>query len=147
MALRRPDRLFFVTVAVLVAAAGVALTFTGSSPAPRHINEWYAGSWRFTGPMIGLQQGRLVQRPAAPPGVVRVIDDNNVLSVSMKGFPGVSSATVPGRRTPIEVDFQTPDVGQGVGFWSLALHSGGNGLLRLYDPLTDTGVWMPLARQ
>jgi hypothetical protein len=148
VALGRPERFFYVAAAVLVAAAGLVLVLTSSSTAPRHVDEWYVGSWRVTAPMVAMQEGRLVQQPAASAGVVRVTDGKNGLSVSLKGFPGVSGAVVPGQRTPMEVDFRTPDVGQGAGDWSMAVRSPGNGLLRAYDPATGRwSPWLPLARQ
>jgi hypothetical protein len=146
--LRRPDRWFYVAAAAVVAAAGVAFIFAASSPAPRHIDQWYVGSWRLAAPMVGVQQGRLVQQPAAPAGVVRVTDDAHGLRVSMKGFPGVSDAAVPAHRSPVEVDFQTPDVGQGAGDWAMTLTSPGNSLLRAYDPASGAwSPWLPLTRR
>jgi hypothetical protein len=129
---------FFVAVAVLVAAAGLALMLTSSTSAPRHIADWYVGSWRVAAPMVGMRGGHLVPQAAAPTGIVLVSSGKNGLSISMRGFPGVPSAAVPGQRTPLQVIFQTPDAGQGIGNWSLVLRSPAIGALSFYDPATDS---------
>ena len=146
--MRRTDALFFATVAVLVALGGLTVVLSSGSAAPRHISQWYVGTWRATGPMVGLEQSRLVGTPSAPDGVVRVTEGQNGLMVSMKGFPGVPSTPVAGTRNPLAVAFETPDTGQGVGNWELVLRSPLIGALRLYDPSTDGWSYdLPLTKQ
>jgi len=138
LALRRTDALFFAVVAVIVAAGGLTVVLSSGSAAPRHISQWYVGTWRATGPMVGLQNSRLVGTPGAPAGVVRVTEGEQGLMVSMTGFRGVPSTPVAGTRDPLAVTFETPDTGQGVGNWELILRSPVIGGLRLYDPSTDS---------
>ena len=137
MVLRRSDRAFYVAVAVLVAVAGLAFAFTPGPSATRNLDDWYVGSWRIAAPMVGMQQGRLAQRPAAPAGLIQVSLDKHGLSLSMHGFPGVSSAVVRGQRSPLAGIFETPNSGQGEGNWALALRSPSVGMLSFYDPYTD----------
>ena len=122
----------FWAAAALVAAITLVAAVTPGSATPRHVDDWYRGSWRFTAPMVGLQRGHLVRRTAAA-GVVKVSSGAQGLLVSMQGFPGVSSAVVSADRTPLEVDFQTPDAGQGIGRWQLILANPPAGSLRFYD--------------
>jgi hypothetical protein len=136
--LRRPsDRQLYAVVAVLVAAAGCLLVLGSSSSAPRHADDWYLGTWRVDAPMIGLQDSSPVARPAAAPGSLRVTAGKGGLLISMEGFPGVSQATVPSVRTPLDVRFQTPDIGQGTGWWALVLRGTMAGSLSFYDPAHD----------
>ena len=138
--LHRPsDRTLYAVVAVLVAAAGCLLVLGSGSSAPRHANDWYVGTWRVDAPMIGLHANYPVARPSAPPGSLRVTETKNSLLVTMLRFPDVSEATVAGERTPLDVRFETPDVGQGVGRWALVLRGSTVGSLRFYDPMT--GGW------
>jgi hypothetical protein len=137
----------FWAAAALVAAIALVAAFTPGATAPRHVDDWYRGSWRFTAPMVGLQRGHLVRRTAAA-GVVRVSSGAHGLLVSMQGFPGVSSAVVSADRTPLEIDFQTPDAGQGIGRWQLILANPPAGSLTFYDVSTDTwSPHLPLVRQ
>ena len=136
--LRRPsDRQLYAVVAVLVAAVGCLLVLGSSSSAPRHVDGWYLGTWRVGAPMIGLLHSSPLARPAAPAGSLHVTAGKGGLLISMERFPGVSEATVPGVRTPLDVRFQTPDIGQGAGWWALVLRGTMTGSLSFYDPAHD----------
>lgn len=136
--LRRPsDRQLYAVVAVLVAAVGCLLVLGSSSSAPRHADDWYLGTWRVDAPMIGLLHSSPVARPATPAGSLHVTASKGGLLISMEGFPGVSPATVPSVRTPLDVRFQTPDTGQGAGWWALVLRGTMTGSLSFYDPARD----------
>lgn len=130
---------------VMVVALVTALA--PSSATPRHVDDWYVGSWRFTAPMVGVAGHRLVRR-TAPAGVVRVSHGARGLLVSMAGFPGVSSAAVAGDRTPLALDFETPDAGQGGGRWELILGEPPAAALRFREaPDSAWSAYLPLARQ
>ncbi len=133
--------MLYAAVAALVAAAGCLLVLGSSSSAPRHVDDWYIGTWRVDTPMIGLHKDYPVTRPSAPAGSLRVTAGKGGLLVTMERFPGVSAATVTGLRTSIDVRFQTPDAGQGVGRWALVLSGSTTGSLRFYDPMSDS--WKP----
>jgi len=123
-------------IVCVVAAALVVSLYPGSST-PRHVDDWFVGSWRVTSPMIGVSHDALVARPAAPGGVVTVTRAKGGLLFAMTGFPGVSTKAVPAVSTPLGVHFETPDAGQGIGRWAMAIHTPTTAALAYYDPATD----------
>ena len=138
---------FWAAGAVVVALALVS-ALTPGTPAPRHVADWYVGTWRFTAPMVGVADHHLVRQKTAAAGVVRVTDDAHGLRVSMTGFPGVSSAAVAGEVTPLVLGFETPDVGQGIGYWELILDQPPAAALRFYYPSTGAlSAHLPLTRE
>ena len=134
---RRRLHLAAVAAIVAVVAAMLVVALYPGSSTPRHVDGWFAGSWRVTSPMIGVSRDALVMRPAVAAGVVTATRVNGGLVVAMSGFPGVSTTAVPAVMTPLGIHYETPDSGQGIGRWALAIRTPTTAALAYYDPGTD----------
>jgi len=68
--------------------------------------------------------------------------------VCLRGFPGVSATTVPGKLDPLQLNITTPCTdGQRIS-WTMTLGSKGIGVLEAYDPGTDSFSGdIPLTRE
>jgi len=126
--------------AIVVATLVVVLTvvaFSRGPSQPKRVAAWYDGTWRVSGPMVGVVQGHLVQRHDAPAGVVVVREQAGHTMVCLRGFPGVSPTTVSGKVDPLQLNITTPCTdGQRIS-WTMNLSSKGTGFLEAYDPGTD----------
>ena len=138
-----------VVAALAIAAMGV-YGFSHGPAAPARLPDWYVGSWRVSGPMVGVSQGRLVDRPKAPPGAV-VIEDarqGGGLSVTMKGFPGVVAAPSQARIDQLKLNYVTRDTDEQTTAWAFVLGSNGQAAVAAFDPTTGRyTVNIPLVRE
>jgi len=136
--------------AVLAIAAMGVYGFSRGPSAPSRLADWYVGSWRVSGPMVGVSQGQLVDRPNAPPGTV-VIEDagqNGRLSVTMKGFPGVVAAPSQTRLDQFKLNYATRDTDEQTTAWAFVLGSDGKAAVAAFDPTTGRyTVNIPLVRE
>ena len=136
----RARRLYIVVAAAILVAAVAAVlivTLSRGSSTPRHVDDWFVGSWRVTTPMVGVSGDLLVPRPGVPAGVVHVTRAKDGLMLAMTGFPGVSTAAVLGSMTPFSVHYQTADIGQGIGRWAMGVRTPTTAALAYYDPNTE----------
>ena len=138
-----------VVVAVLTIAAMAVYGFSHGPSTPARLADWYVGSWRVSGPMVGISQGQLVDRPNAPPGTL-VIEDagQDGLSVTMKGFPGVVAAPSRARLDPLKLNYMTRDKDEQTTAWAFVLGSDGKAAVAAFDPTTGRyTVNIPLVRE
>ena len=134
-----------VTAIVVLAAYGLS---HGPS-APTRLADWYVGSWRVDGPMVGIVRGRLVDRPKASPGqVVIAAPPAGGLTVVMKGFPGVLPGASTAKLDQLKLNFATRGSDGQTTAWAFVLGSDGKAAVAAFDPTTGRYTAnVPLARE